>query len=158
MRENKVVITEQNGKYQITNDGIPELTLLGILECIVFEMKSAGRREMPAGTEPAVEMRDAAKEPVAKETVSKEPLSKEPESKETIPKEPVSKTSVPEPPSSDAAELRARIGNAVKAIRGLGGETSDFDVSSASDEELREELAALTEQYKRLKTSGGGKK
>jgi hypothetical protein len=44
MSENTVIITERDGKYEIQNNGMPEFALLGILECIVFDMKSAGRQ------------------------------------------------------------------------------------------------------------------
>ena len=40
MTERTVVITERDGKYQVQNNGISELALVGILECIVFDMKS----------------------------------------------------------------------------------------------------------------------
>ncbi len=40
MNENTVIITERDGKYEIQNNGMPEFALLGILECIVFDMKS----------------------------------------------------------------------------------------------------------------------
>jgi hypothetical protein len=66
----------------------------------------------------------------------------------------------PEPaaPKSSAPDLRTRIGNAITAIKSLGGEVPDFDAVNATDKELQEELAALTEQYKRLKNSKGPKK
>ncbi len=72
----------------------------------------------------------------------------------------VVKETVPEvtAPKSIAPELRIRISNAIKAIKSLGGEVTGFDAGNATDEELQEELQALTEQYKRLKTSKGTKK
>jgi hypothetical protein len=66
------------------------------------------------------------------------------------------------PPQADAVivsnvasvpQLRTRIGNAVKAIKGLGGEAADVDRTTATDKELRTELEDLTNQYKRLKNS-----
>jgi hypothetical protein len=54
-----------------------------------------------------------------------------------------------------APDLRTRVGNAVKAIRGLGGQIEHTDLSSLTDEELQSELEELTEQYKRLKSSKG---
>lgn len=136
MSENTVVITEKDGKYHLQNNGIPQLALIGILECIVFEMKTAGRRELSGAAEPAASQKQ--------ETVKKV----EPE--RTAPKE--------NEPKSNASELRTRIGNAVKAIKDLGGEASDSDASAATDEELQEKLTELTEQYKRLKSSKGAKK
>lgn len=48
-----------------------------------------------------------------------------------------------------------RIGNAIKAIKGLGGDIEDTDLSNLTDEALQAELEELTNQYKRLKTSKG---
>ncbi len=45
MDKKTVVITEKDGKYQIQNNGISEFALIGILESVVFDMKSAGRGE-----------------------------------------------------------------------------------------------------------------
>ncbi|MGI8494376.1 MAG: hypothetical protein ACR2L1_03545 [Pyrinomonadaceae bacterium] len=44
MDEKTVIITELDGRYKVENKGISEFALLGILECIVFDMKSAGRQ------------------------------------------------------------------------------------------------------------------
>lgn len=135
MSENTVVITENDGNYHITNNGIPEFTLLGILECIVFEMKtvklqSSSSREVITNGE-------------------QEPAKK------AEPQSAASKSAVSEPitSKSNAPELRTRISNAVKAIKNLGGDAPAFDADAATDEQLQEELAALTEQYKRLKNS-----
>lgn len=131
MSENTVVITEKDGKYHIKNNGLSEFALLGILECIVFEMKSVKRQELSGQIESSGGTRDAVKETVTADSAA---------------------------PKSNAAELRTRIGNAVKAIKGLGGEVPDFDADNAADEELQRELEALTEQYKRLKNSKAVKK
>jgi uncharacterized protein with ATP-grasp and redox domains len=61
-------------------------------------------------------------------------------------------------PKSNSTEPRTRINNAVKAIKSLGGEVTDFSAGNSTDEELQEELQALTEQYKRLKNSKAVKK
>ena len=42
MSEKTVVITESNGQYQIKGNGIPEFALIGILECVLFDLKTAG--------------------------------------------------------------------------------------------------------------------
>jgi len=42
--------------------------------------------------------------------------------------------------------LRTRIGNAIKAIRSLGGEVEDIDRSNLTDEELQTELEELKNQ------------
>jgi hypothetical protein len=129
MNERTVVITEKDGKYQIQNNGIPEFALIGILECIVFDMKNAGRR-----SEPVPEQAETVRLPEAAAAAVQETK------KEIV---------------QDASpnDLRTRISNAVKAIRSLGGEIEDSDRSNATDEELQTELKDLTEQYKRLKNS-----
>ena len=83
-------------------------------------MKSAGRGELP------VEQ---------KEIVNEHKGSIEEPNKEIV-QEPT------------APELRTCIGNAVKAIRSLGGEVEDIDRSSSTDEELQAELEELKNQYK----------
>ena len=135
MSENTVVITEKDGKYQIINNGIPDFTLLGILECIVFEMKTAKRQEILNKVEPPANQ----KQETVAEVEPKQATLKENEQK------------------SNSPELRTRISNAVKGIKSLGGEVTDFDADAATDEELQEELASLTEQYKRLKNSKAAK-
>ena len=129
MSERTVVITEKDGKYQIQNNGISELALIGILECIVFDMKSSRRDEMP----------------LEQKTDAPEPKQEVHESTETV-------------QQSNTPDLRTRISNALKAIKGLGGEVNDVDRSNLTDEELREELEELTNQYKRLKNSKAAKK
>lgn len=135
MSENTVVISEKDGKYQIQNNGIPEFALLGILECIVFEMKTVVIQKLSNGAESSKNKQETAKE-VAPERPAPQPITAK----------------------SNAPDLRTRVSNAVKAVRNLGGEVQDFDVENAADEQLQEELLALTEQYKRLKNSGGTKK
>ena len=130
MSENTIVITEKDGKYHIKNNGVSEFALLGILECIVFEMKTVKLRELSSKGKSPDDTPVAVKETAPESTA----------------------------PKSNSPELRTRIGNAVKAIKSLGGEVPDFDAAAATDEELQEELEALTEQYKRLKNSKGAKK
>lgn len=130
MDKKTVVITEKDGNYDIRNDGISEFALLGILECIVFDMKTAGRKALP------------------------EPENSSGEQKETFREQ---KKDVQEPDKkvvrkSNVADVRTRIGNAVKAIRSLGGEVKDLDRSDSTEEELQAELEELTNQYKRLKS------
>ena len=129
MSENTVVITERDGKYHITNNGISEFALLGILECIVFDMKTAKRHELSSKGQSTGDAQEAMKETA--------PLAT---------------------PKSNVPDLRTRISNAVKAIKSLGGEVPDFDTENATYEELQEELQALTEQYKRLKNSKAASK
>jgi hypothetical protein len=132
MDKRTVVVTERDGKYQIQNNGMTEFELLGILECIVFDMKNAGRMEMPAEQENAGFQKN-------------ETVLDQIENEQQIKKESVQESSVP--------DLRTRIGNAVKAIQGLGGKTEASDLSKLTEEELQVELEELTNQYKWLKNS-----
>lgn len=50
-------------------------------------------------------------------------------------------------------DLNTRINNALKAIRGLGGNAESVDLLNMSDAEKKEELEALTDQFKRLKAN-----
>ena len=129
-----VVITEKDGKYLIQNNGISEFALLGILECVVYNLKTAKREEILSDTKSDTKAANTSAPIENKETVQK---------------------AVPE---SNAPELRTRISNAIKAIKDLGGQVPEFDTSKATDKELQEELEALTEQYKRLKSSKTSKK
>jgi hypothetical protein len=143
MNEKTVVITEQDGIYQIQNNGISEFALLGILECIVFDMKSANRREaMVEEQESSGQQNNINQEQI--ETIQKSELVKQETKSEAIQEVP-------------APDLRTRISNAVKAIRALGGRIEDTDLSNMNDEELQLELEELTGQYKRLKSSKASK-
>ncbi len=135
MDKKTVVITEQDGAYKIENNGISEFALLGILECIVFDLKTAGREK------PGDEQIERA-EPTAETKQITQPPDKKIQ-------EPVREIVQP----SNSPGLRTRINNAVKAIKDLGGEAEDTDRGSATDEELKFELEELTSQYKRLKNS-----
>jgi hypothetical protein len=135
MSEKTVIITETaDGGYRIQNNGISEYALIGILECVVFDLKTAKRDASPIKTGEIVH-----------------------EQKETV----IESTPVPEPnrenvPESKTPDLRTRISNAVKAIRSLGGEVEEnVDRTNATDKELQTELEELTNQYKRLKSSKG---
>jgi hypothetical protein len=140
MSENTVVITEKDGKYHINNNGISEFALLGILECIIFEMKSVKRQKLSShqllGKEVSTGNTQDRVEFTAPNSISPESTASK----------------------SNAPELRTRISNAVKAIKSLGGEVPDFNAGDATDEELQAELEALTEQYKRLKNSKAARK
>jgi hypothetical protein len=142
MKEHSVVITEKDGKYEIQNNGISEFALLGILESIVFAMKSVNRQISPDG-EPV----KAAAPPLTAPNATEKPAEESPAA-----------DTAPAATASNSPELRTRIGNAVKAIKSLGGNVPDFEIATATDEELQEELAVLTEQYKRLKNSAASKK
>ncbi len=124
--------------------------MIGILECIVFDLKSARRHEASGKI---TELSNAAQE-TAKDSEETEPEPKTTEQPKEIPLAADRETAQP----SASPELRTRINNAVKAIKGLGGEVGDVNRSEATDEELQTELEELTNQYKRLKNSKGAGK
>jgi hypothetical protein len=143
MDEKTVIITEKDGTYQIQNNGIPEFALLGILECIVFDMKSVSRRES------SVEQKEALTKQNDPNPEQNEAAQKSEAVQEEIKREAAQESTGP--------GVRTRINNAVKAITGLGGRIEDTDLSNLTDEELQSELEELTEQYKRLKSSKANK-
>lgn len=147
MKDKKIIITERDGLYSLENNGLSDFALIGILECILLDLKFAHRRaEIPTLQKAAVEAETPPPENTLIETPPVESLP-EPQSEEInpIPKE--------FPP-----DIRDRIKKATAAIRGLGGEVENLDLSKMSDEELRTEFDELTNQYKRLKTSQSNKK
>jgi septal ring factor EnvC (AmiA/AmiB activator) len=102
MDDKTVVITEKDGQYAVENNGMSEFALIGILECILFDMKTARSKQLPIKqTEIGQESTEVTEEP--KKAVVLE---------------------------SKAPELRTRISNAVKAISGLGGKLEETDLSS----------------------------
>jgi hypothetical protein len=140
MSEKTIVITEQDGKYEIQNSGISEFALIGILECLLFDLKTARRAE---------------------ESFTSQPKKPQEPKQDEIPQKP-DKESIGEAPQTEIKEtaqekstldLRTRIGNAIKAIRGLGASIEETDLSNLTDQELQDELEELTNQYKRLKSS-----
>ncbi len=143
MNEKTVVITEKDGTYQIQNNGISELALLGILECIVFDMKSTRRNES------TVEQKESPAKQNDSNSEQSETLEKSQEIQQETKREAVKESAAP--------DIRTRISNAIKAIRALGGAIEDTDLSNLTDEELQSELEELTEQYKRLKSSKANK-
>ena len=160
MDEKTILITERNGTYQLQNNGISEFALIGILECIVFDLKSANRQTADSeqkeplaesgkttNLQPEEQSDSAPPLPESKETKETETIEN---SKETAPVEP--KREVTEPTTA-VPDLRTRIGNAVKAIRALGAQIEDTDLNNLTEEELQSELEELTSQYKRLKSS-----
>lgn len=160
MSEKTVTITERDGQYEIQNDGISEFALIGVLECVLFDLKTA-RTEKPM-----VEQESAANAETNTE-ITNETAGKQEESQPEPKRESsaISDAAVDETPQSKVAaaslgpETRTRIANAVKAIKALGGEVDETsDYSNATDEELKTELEELTEQYKRLKSSKSQKR
>ncbi len=144
MSEKTVIITEKDGKYQMENNGITEFALIGILECALFDLKTAAEREDSPTHQKGV-VQEPKWEPVA-ETIKE------------VDRETTGKPVKATPQEQSAPDLRTRISNAVKAIKGLGGQAGESDRSDATDEELQTELEELTNQYKRLKNSKGAGK
>jgi hypothetical protein len=155
MSEKTVTIIERDSAYEIQNDGISEFALIGILECVLFDMKTA-RSEKP------IVEKESAASTETNEIAQKPEESKEEPKKERDDKPDNTPDEIPQPkvvPPSSSPELRTRIANAVKAIKALGGEVDETgDRSGATEEELKTELEELTEQYKRLKSSKSVKK
>ena len=162
MDEKTILITEHNCTYQVQNNGISEFALIGILECILFDLKSASRQASTTGHQKSpAEQNEADNRQPEKHSDSPPPHEEDKEIEE--PKEikiaedlkatePKLKREAVQPSTPD---LRTRISNAVKAIRGLGAQIEDTDLSNLTEEELQSELEELTGQYKRLKSSKG---
>jgi membrane-associated HD superfamily phosphohydrolase len=144
MSEKTVVITEKESKYEIQNRGISELALIGILECLLFDLKSARRAEsfISQPKEPQEPKQDEIPQKPNKESSGE---AYQTEIKATA-------------QEKNTSDLRTRIGNAIKAIQGLGGNIEETDLSNLTDQELQDELEELTNQYKRLKSSKGASK
>ena len=169
MSERTVTITERNGTYHVQNHGIAEFALIGILECLIFDLKSAarqsagtGHRESLAGQNKVNDHQPAAPDDSTRRREETETAEEAQEAQE-VEMIADSKAAAPEPKreaaqSATAPDLRTRINNAVKAIRGLGAQLEDTDLTDLTEEELRSELEELTNQYKRLKISKGAQK
>lgn len=165
MSEKTVVITERDGAYEIQNNGISEFALVGILECVLFDLKTA-RREKSIGKKEnpitrAKSQTDEITEKQKESTAEPDGESKK-EPKQNRDAEPVEnpseKPKAEVVPPSASPNLQTRIANAVKAIKALGGEVDETgDRSGATEEDLKTELEELTEQYKRLKSSKSAK-
>lgn len=134
MDKQTVVISQLDGKYQLQNNGISEFALIGILECLLFNLKSA-HRETPSA-QPLELLIPAEKQEIVQE---QKEAAREPDKKAAK--------------ESNSPDLRTRISNAIKAIKSLGGAAEDIDRTDSTEEELQAELEELTEQYKRLKSS-----
>lgn len=147
MSEKTITIKIKDGVYRIQNSELSHFELLGLLECVAFDLKTAGRGEK------AIAGETAAADPKPETT---EERSEKASKTEAEP--PAGETAREQNPEQGAPDVKTRIGNAVKAIRSLGGEVSEFDLDAATDEELQAELEELKNQYKRLKSSQKPKK
>lgn len=132
---NEIIITESDGTYELESDGVSDFALIGILECVLFDLKTkrALSKESPAQI-PTTQMAAPIEEPAVEKLKIDVPKIEDIKTQATV---------VP--------DIRTRISNAMKAIRSLGGQTESIDLDYATEEDLQSELEALTEQYKRLK-------
>lgn len=141
MTVNKIIIFENNGTFEIERENLTDFSVIGILECVLFDLKFARTAKAEFSARPV-----PLNETVEKNSQNDESLGKNRED------------------SSDSfrnaqenvvqnLDLKTRIGNAVKAIRGLGGNIEETDLTTFTEDELRTELEELTAQYKRLKIS-----
>lgn len=160
MDEKTILITEDDGTYRIEKNSISDFALIGLLECILFDLKSAGSRSSDISQSATAEKSAADDRKIEKPIEQSQTLREaedagEADSSEN-PKETAAAAANGEAPQTSAApDLRIRIGNAVKAIRALGARIEDADLSALSEAELQSELEELTAQYKRLKSSKG---
>jgi Asp-tRNA(Asn)/Glu-tRNA(Gln) amidotransferase A subunit family amidase len=132
---NEIIITESDGTYELESDGVSDFTLIGILECVLFDLKNkrTSSKESPVQI-PPVQMVASVEEPAVEKLKIDVPKIEDIKTQATV---------VP--------DVRTRITNAMKAIRSLGGQVESIDLDSATEDDLQMELEALTEQYKRLK-------
>lgn len=141
MSRNKITIIENDGTFDIEKENLSDFALIGILECVLFDLKAARNKKESSFAEVVSPVETVEETPKPEKSAEKQ--------SETV-------TTPPQPNQETAAntpDIRIRIGNAVKAIRNLGGKVEDVDLSDFSEEELHSELEELTAQYKRLKIS-----
>jgi hypothetical protein len=142
MSEKTVLVTEKDGKYQIQANGISDFALIGILECVLFDLKAGRQFEVSVNRQETTEQTE-------KEAVQEAHKKTKPEPAAAA-SPPAIKT---ESHEKNTPDLRTRISNAVKAIRNLGGEVENIDLSESGEDNLQALLNDLTDQYKRLKNS-----
>ena len=132
MIEKTIVIAaeDNSSKYKIQKNDFTDFELIGMLECLIFDLKSTDRKAISIQ-----QPKDSAD--------SKQSLPETPEIKEPI-------------KETNQTDLRTRIRNAIKAINNLGGQIEVTDLTNLTDQELQDELDELTDQYKRLKKSQAG--
>lgn len=146
MGRNVIVITVEGNQYKIEKNGISDFALIGVLECLVSDLKSNRQKfevltlpkEIPVEEKTGI----SVEAPLNERTI----LESSAEINETI-------GEVSQEETSQANEIRNRIKNARKAIRELDGEVEETDLYNLTDEELQVEFEELTAQYKRLKSS-----
>ena len=168
MGTNVIVITVDGNLYKIEKNGISDFALIGVLECVLADLKAVNRKGEVKSAPKTIENEgkpDSLKEDPIIEKKEGPVIEKEIEHAETEVavreehsevKQPVENAQVTfaAPPS----DLKSRIIKARQAIRDLSGQVDDLDLSKMTDEELQTEFDELTAQYKRLKSSQAAKK
>ena len=152
MKRSVIVITVDGNQYKVERNGISDFALIGVLECLVSDLKS-NRLNFESNPQPKDTRFEEKSEPsVEKAMVESKDIEQanlEPsvdlndQKAETLQKQEANQTN----------EIRNRITNARKAIRELNGEVEETDLNTMTDEELQTEFEELTNQYKRLKNS-----
>jgi len=155
MAANVIVVTVDGNIYKIEKNGISDFALIGVLECILVDLKSVNRQGESSQIAKEVSTEEFEK-PVDENPVSSEMSELSGPKTETE----LKTSEVPDIESTTATateiptpDIKNRILNARATIRGLKGEVEESDLSIMTDDELQEEFEALTAQYKRLKNS-----
>ena len=154
MGSNVIVITVDGNKYKIEKNGISDFALIGVMECILTELKGTERKMENLPIVTTFEKKNEsfqAETPVAPENEKTEPT-------EAVKSEPAKEAKHDEQIQSKPGDIKSRILKAREAIRGLKGKVDDLDLEKMNDEELHIEFDELTAQYKRLVNSQPRKK
>ena len=158
MGRNVIVITVEGNQYRVEKNGISDFALIGVLECLISDLKS-NRRNLelnPAPKEVSVEEKS---ESSAEKAIVESPVREEEAILETSVDLNDQKGEISQKQEiTQTNEIKNRITNARKAIRDLNGEVEETDLIGMTDEELQLEFDELTAQYKRLKNSQGAAK
>lgn len=160
MGANVIVISVDGNKYKVEKNGISDFALIGVLECVLADMKAA-RRQQEGQSAPKALSAPPADSPVNDPPVNLAAEPSAPESGEfsARPSNAVEEgIAVQSETSAATPDIRARILKAREAIRELKGEVDNSDLSKMSAEELQAEFDELSAQYRRLKNSKSAKK
>ena len=154
MAENKIVITVDGNQYQIEINGISDFAVIGVLECILSDLKGINRKMDNVVVNNTSEI---TIEPLPTENVTAPVIEKAGANEPITPEIPNSPKPA-EQPQPKPGDIKSRILKAREAIRGLKGKVDDLDLDKMTDEELQIEFDELTAQYKRLVNSQPKKK
>jgi hypothetical protein len=141
MGTNVIVVTVDGNQYKIEKNGISDFALIGVLECILTDLKAVRRRS--EGAPAPKEGTAGRKVNLPKENPLVEPVVESSKTEMGVDQETsdLSKTDNPVVShETSTPDLRSRITKAREAIRGLNGEVQELDLSKMSDEELQLEF------------------